>query len=78
MNSLYQYGYCEIVLEDYLKKNNISKNSLAKKAELQRTQLNAYCKNKVKCPSADVLARICWALNCEVGDIVHYIKPTRV
>ncbi|WP_313126042.1 helix-turn-helix domain-containing protein [Proteiniclasticum ruminis] len=70
-----EYGYFEIVLEEYLKKRNISKNTIAEKANLQRTQLNSYCKNKIKRPDFDVLARICFALNCELSDIIRYVKP---
>jgi len=72
------YGHFEIILGDYLKKSNISKNFLAKRANLQRTQLNTYCKNKIKRPDFDVLARICYALDCELADIVSYVKPDRV
>lgn len=72
------YGHFEIILDDYLVKNKISKNSLADKATLQRTQLNNYCKNNIKRPDFDVLARICYALDCELADIVKYVKPERV
>lgn len=74
MNTITDYGYFKIILEDYLKKKNCSKNLLAKKANLQRTQLNTYCKNKIKRPDFDVLARICFALDCELSDIVRYVK----
>ena len=33
-------------LENLLKKKNISKNKLCEACNLQRTQLNNYCKNK--------------------------------
>ena len=72
------YGYFKITIDDYLKRNNISKNFLAGKANLQRTQLNTYCKNNIKRPDFDVLARICYALDCELADIVSYVKPDRV
>ena len=68
-------GYFQITLDRYLKSNNISKNFLAEKAALQRTQLNNYCKNNIKRPDFDVLARICYALDCELADIVSYVKP---
>jgi len=68
------HGYIKITLADYLEANNISKNFLAEKANLQRTQLNSYCKNNIKRPDFDVLARICFALNCELSGIVSYVK----
>ena len=72
------YGRFEIILEDYLKQSNKSKNFLAEKANLQRTQLNTYCKNKIKRPDFDVLARICYVLDCELADIVRYVKPEKI
>ncbi len=71
------YGHFEITIDEYLKSKNISKNFLAEKANLQRTQLNTYCKNSIKRPDFDVLARICYALNCDLSDIVCYIKPNK-
>ena len=70
------YGRFDIVLAEYLQTRQISKNKLAEKANLQRTQLNAYCKNCIKRPDLDVLARICFALNCELADIIRYIYPS--
>jgi len=78
MDTLSDYGCFEIVLEDYLKKQNCSKNYLAQKGNLQRTQLNSYCKNKIKRPDFDVLARICFVLDCELSDIVRYVKPQKM
>ena len=69
------WGHFEIILGDYLKINNISKNKLSQNANLQRTQLNSYCKNKVRRPDLGVLARICYALKCDLSDILKYIPP---
>jgi len=70
------WGYFEIILEEYLKNHDISKNKLANDANLQRTQLNTYCKNAVQRPDLNVLARICFALNCDLTDIIRYVRPT--
>lgn len=75
MSESFDYGHFNIVLVDYLKGHGISKNQLAEKANLQRTQLNSYCKNNIKRPDLDVLARICYALNCNLSDIIHYVHP---
>lgn len=69
------WGHFDIVLSDYLKANNISKNKLAAAANLQRTQLISYCRNAVQRPDLGVLARICCVLNCELDDIIKYCHP---
>ena len=58
VKEIVDYGRFEITLEECLAKKGVSKNILADKANLQRTQLNNYCKNNIKRPDFDVLARI--------------------
>lgn len=58
------------LIDDILSEKNLSKNWLEENAKLQRSQLNSYANNKVKRIDLDVLARMCIALNVEVGDIM--------
>lgn len=37
------YGYVKIKVAEMIERQEISKNKLAHRAELQRTQLNQYC-----------------------------------
>ena len=37
------YGTIRIKLDEMIEKQNISKNKLAHRAEMQRTQLNQFC-----------------------------------
>lgn len=69
------YGYIEILLDDLLRERGMSKNALAEKANLQRTQLNSYCNDRIKRPDLDVLSRICYVLDCDIADILKYTKP---
>lgn len=57
-------------MDEVLKEKNLSKNWLQEKANLQRSQLNSYANNKVKRIDLEVLARICTALDIEIGDIM--------
>ena len=68
-------------LENLLKEKNISKNKLCEACNLQRTQLNNYCKNKVSNHTLDrlkknmnitliTLERICTYLDCTPNDIL--------
>lgn len=69
------YGYIEILLDDILEEKKISKNALSERANLQRTQLNSYCNNKIKRLDFDVLSRICYVLDCNPSDLLKYVKP---
>ncbi len=50
----------------------MSKNKISHKAEMQRTQLNNYCKNNVTRLDTDVLAGLFSVLGCEIGDLLEY------
>ena len=69
------WGRCEITLNDYMEKHNISKSRLSKMAEIQYSQLLAYCRNEIQRPDLGVLARICRVLECDIPDLLRYIPP---
>ena len=60
-----EYGKIKIKLNEMIEKNGISKNKLSQRAEMQRTQINRYCKNEITRLDTDVLARLCTVLNCD-------------
>lgn len=72
-----QYGSIHIKLEELIRKAGISKNKLGQRAEMQRTQINNYCNNRITRLDIDVLARICTVLECEVADLLEYIPPEK-
>ena len=61
-------------IDQVLEEKNISKNKLEKEANLQRTQLNSYCNNKIKRIDLETIAKICCVLECKVEDIVEYCR----
>ena len=69
------YGKVHLKLDKIMKEENISINKLAFRAEMQRTQLKAYMKNDVQRLDMAVLARLCYALQCDIYDLVEYIPP---
>ena len=71
------YGTIRIRLQELLETSGMSKNKLCHRAELQHTQLNNFCKNKVPRLDTDVLARICTVLGCEIGDLLEFIPPEK-
>lgn len=68
-------GHIKIKLSELLEKNGLSKNKLSQRAEMERTQLNRYCDGSVTRLDTDVLARLCTALHCEIGDLLEFVPP---
>ena len=75
VKSMSEYGTIKIKLDELLKKSGISKNKLSHKAEMQRTQINNYCNNKITRLDTDVLARLCTVLECEISDLLEFVPP---
>lgn len=70
-----QYGTIRIKLDELIQKSGISMNKLSHRAEMQRYQINNYCKNEVTRLDTDVLARICTVLHCQIGDLLEFVPP---
>lgn len=69
------YGQIRLKLQEIMNEQNISINKLAFRAEMQRTQLKSYIKNDVQRIDISVLARLCFALECSLSDLIEYIPP---
>lgn len=69
------FGYITIKLAELIKEKGISKSKLSQRAEMQRTQINNYCNNKITRLDTDVLARLCTVLDCKIEDLLEFI-PT--
>ena len=61
-----------IDLERVLKEQGVSKNKLCMNCSMQRTQLNNYCKNKVRSVDLTLLGRMCKYLECTPSDILIF------
>ena len=72
-----EYGKIVIRLEELIKEKGISKNKLSHKAEMQRTQINNFCKNEITRLDTDVLARLCTALECDISDLLEFVPPDK-
>ncbi len=69
------YGTIRLKLKDIMEQQNISINKLAFRAEMQRTQLKAYMSEDIQRVDLSVLSRLCYALECDLSDLLEYIPP---
>ncbi len=63
-----------ICLDKTLDKYNISRYELAKRTGIQYQIIDNYYKNKVRRYDGFVLERICIALNCDINEIIEFVK----
>lgn len=69
------YGRIIIHLEELIQASGLSKNKVSQRAEMQRTQLNNYCKNEVARVDLAVLARLCYVLGVGIDELLEYRPP---
>ena len=63
-----------LTIDKYLSKRGISRYELSKRTEIKFQTLDRYYKNRVIRYDSYVLDRICAALECELCDIMEYVK----
>lgn len=68
------FGRVDMVLDEYLKKHNVSRTSLTRKTELQYSQILKYCKNEIQKVDLNILAKLCTVLDCKIEDLLKLTK----
>ncbi len=71
--TLCKYGKIKIKLRSVMDKNGITRNQLAKLTDTRFEVVNKWYNGNVERIDADVLARLCFTLGCDVGDIIEYV-----
>ena len=64
----------KLTIDKILEKRGITRYELAKKTEIKFQTIDRYYKNRVIRYDSYILDRICAVLECNVGDIIEYVK----
>ena len=70
--TLNQYGHIEINLKEIMDNRNISRNALARAINTRFEVVDKWYHGNVEKIDADILARICYVLDCSPADIIIY------
>ena len=76
-NELYtlkNYGRISIGLKSIMDEKGMTRNSLARAINTRFEVIDKWYNGSIEKIDADVLARICYVLDCEPGDIIKIIK----
>lgn len=66
------YGTISVHLKDLIDEKGITRYRLAKMADTRFEVVEKWCSGTVERIDADVLARFCYVLNCDITDIIRY------
>ncbi len=70
--TLKDYGHIEIHLKKYMNQKQITRNALARAINTRFEVVDKWYHGHVEKIDADILARICYVLDCNPGDIIKY------
>ena len=70
--SMKEYGHIEIHLKELMEERGVTRNALARATNTRFEVINKWYQGRVEKIDADVLARICYILDCNPGDIILY------
>ena len=67
----------KLKIAQYLDEHNITRYELAKRTEVKFQTIDRYYKNRVVRYDSYILDRICAVLDCDVCDIIEYVKDEK-
>lgn len=70
--NLSSYGKISVHLKERIEEKGITRYRLAKLADTRFEVVEKWCSGTVERIDADVLARFCYILDCEITDIIKY------
>lgn len=71
------YGVVNMNIEELLEKAGISKNKICKDLDLPRPNFNKYCRNQFQRIDANLIAKLCFYLDCTVDELIKYEHPKK-
>ena len=66
------YGCIKLRLREYLDERGIKRGTLASHADTRYDVINKWYDSNLERMDLDVLARICYALDCDISDLLVY------
>ena len=71
------YGHIALYLREIMEERGITRNQLAKRIDARFEVVNKWYQGELEKMDLDILARICYALDCTTEDLLEYIpaKP---
>ena len=70
--TIQEYGHIKIKLKELMEERGLRRGALSRMTGVRFEVIDKWAKGKVERMDLDVLARICFVLDCKVSDILEY------
>ena len=74
VRSMRNYGHITLHLQERMVERKLNRNQLAKAIDVRFEVVDRWCRGDVARLDADILARVCYVLDCKVEDVITYEK----
>lgn len=71
------YGFVELRLKEVMEERGITRNQLAKLIDARFEVVSKWYKGEVEKMDLDILARICYAMDCTTEDLLRYVPAEK-
>lgn len=71
------YGHVALHLREIMEERGITRNQLAKRIDARFEVVNKWYQGELEKMDLDILARICYALDCTIEDLLQYIPAKK-
>ena len=69
------YGQIHLKLPEILQEHGLTRNRLASLTGVKYEIIDRYYKERIERVDMDLLAKICYVLNCQISDLLEYFPP---
>lgn len=69
-----KYGHVELRIKEQMEKAGHCRNSLAVHCDTRFEVVDKWCNGKVERIDTDILAKLCFVLECKAGDLLVYVE----
>lgn len=69
------YGYIKYDIKSMMKRKNLTKTQIVKKTGLHHQVIERYMNDTITRYDKDVLAKLCYVLDCDLDEIICYVRP---
>lgn len=73
MRRVNEFGSIRLKLKELMEERNLSLTELSECTEIQAATLRGYYNNDLTRYEAAILSRLCYAFECELGNLIEYV-----